>query len=152
MVSLTVDSPEAMESLGALVGSQMRAGDVVCLTGNLGAGKTTLTRGLGDALHVRGTVASPTFVVARTHPSESGVPLIHVDAYRLGGVDELDDLDLDWERSITVVEWGEDMVGKLVDSWLHIVIDRSSQSDENARTVTVTGHGDRWNDLGWISA
>lgn len=152
MAALTIDSPEAMEAFGGRVGAALRAGDVVCLTGNLGAGKTTLTRGIGDALHVRGTVASPTFVVARTHPSESGVPLIHVDAYRLGGVDELDDLDLDWDRSITVVEWGEDMVGKLVDSWLHIVIDRSSQADENVRTVTVTGHGDRWCNLEWVTA
>ena len=152
MATLTIGSPEAMEAFGGRIGSALRAGDVVCLTGNLGAGKTTLTRGIGDALHVRGTVASPTFVVARTHPSESGVPLIHVDAYRLGGVDELDDLDLDWDRSITVVEWGEDMVGKLVDSWLHIVIDRSSQADENVRTVTVTGHGDRWGNLEWVTA
>lgn len=151
MVSLIISSPERMEQWGATVAAQLRAGDVLCLTGNLGAGKTTFTRGVGEALQVRGTVTSPTFVVARTHPTASGVPLIHVDAYRLGDAAEFDDLDLDIDRSITIVEWGEGMVDSLVDEWLHIVIDRSSDAAEDERTVTVTGHGERWADLSWVA-
>ncbi|WP_244303295.1 tRNA (adenosine(37)-N6)-threonylcarbamoyltransferase complex ATPase subunit type 1 TsaE [Leucobacter coleopterorum] len=77
------------------------------LTGPLGAGKTTLTRGIGEGLGVRGPVQSPTFVLARTHPSlVGGAPLVHVDAYRLAGIEELDDLDIDFERSVVVAEWG----------------------------------------------
>jgi tRNA threonylcarbamoyl adenosine modification protein YjeE len=140
-----------MEELGSVVAAQLRAGDVVCLTGNLGAGKTTFTRGVGEALQVRGAVTSPTFVVARTHPSAQGIPLIHVDAYRLADAVELDDLDLDFDRSVTIIEWGEGMVDKLVDVWLHIVIDRSSDAAEDERTVTVTGHGARWSDLSWVA-
>jgi tRNA threonylcarbamoyl adenosine modification protein YjeE len=140
-----------MEELGSVVAAQLRAGDVVCLTGNLGAGKTTFTRGVGEALQVRGAVTSPTFVVARTHPSAQGIPLIHVDAYRLADAAELDDLDLDFDRSVTIIEWGEGMVDKLVDEWLHIVIDRSSDAAEDERTVTVTGHGARWSDLSWVA-
>ncbi|MEY4458727.1 MAG: tRNA threonylcarbamoyladenosine biosynthesis protein TsaE [Actinomycetota bacterium] len=151
MVSLVISSPERMEELGSVVAAQLRAGDVVCLTGNLGAGKTTFTRGVGEALQVRGAVTSPTFVVARTHPSAQGIPLIHVDAYRLADAVELDDLDLDFDRSVTIIEWGEGMVDKLVDVWLHIVIDRSSDAAEDERTVTVTGHGARWSDLSWVA-
>ncbi|WP_441294332.1 tRNA (adenosine(37)-N6)-threonylcarbamoyltransferase complex ATPase subunit type 1 TsaE, partial [Curtobacterium sp. B18] len=72
----------------------------------LGAGKTTMTRGLGAALGARGQVSSPTFVLARTHPTTAGPDLVHVDAYRLSDPVELDDLDLDWDASIVVVEWG----------------------------------------------
>jgi tRNA threonylcarbamoyladenosine biosynthesis protein TsaE len=151
MVSLIISSPENMEQWGAKVAAHLSAGDVVCLTGNLGAGKTTFTRGVGEALQVRGAVTSPTFVVARTHPTASGIPLIHVDAYRLSDAAELDDLDLDLDRSITIVEWGEGMVDTLVDEWLHIVIDRSSDAAEDERTITVTGHGARWADLSWVA-
>ncbi|KQR44816.1 tRNA threonylcarbamoyladenosine biosynthesis protein TsaE [Frigoribacterium sp. Leaf164] len=113
-----------MESLGRRLAGLLRAGDLLVLTGPLGAGKTTLTRGLGEGLHVRGQVASPTFVLARTHPSESGVPLVHVDAYRLGGAAELDDLDLDYEGSVVVVEWGAGLLDGVADSWLDVVIER----------------------------
>nr|WP_255354168.1 tRNA (adenosine(37)-N6)-threonylcarbamoyltransferase complex ATPase subunit type 1 TsaE [Frigoribacterium sp. Leaf164] len=115
---------DAMESLGRRLAGLLRAGDLLVLTGPLGAGKTTLTRGLGEGLHVRGQVASPTFVLARTHPSESGVPLVHVDAYRLGGAAELDDLDLDYEGSVVVVEWGAGLLDGVADSWLDVVIER----------------------------
>ena len=102
-IELRIGDPEAMAGLGATIAAQLRAGDVVLLTGELGAGKTTLTRGLGAALGVRGTVTSPTFVLARTHPRPGGAPLVHVDAYRLRDAAELDDLDIDFAGSIVVV-------------------------------------------------
>ncbi|CAI9393802.1 tRNA (adenosine(37)-N6)-threonylcarbamoyltransferase complex ATPase subunit type 1 TsaE [Microbacterium sp. T2.11-28] len=120
-----VSSVAAMEDLGRRIGGVLRAGDLVVLTGALGAGKTTLTRGIGDGLGVRGPVQSPTFVLARTHPSlVDGPPLVHVDAYRLGSAAELDDLGLDLDRSVTIVEWGRDMVDGLVDQWWEIELDR----------------------------
>jgi len=120
-----VASVEAMEQLGREIGRALRAGDLVVLTGALGAGKTTLTRGIAAGLGVRGPVQSPTFVLARTHPSlGDGPPLVHVDAYRLGSAAELDDLGLDLDGSITVVEWGRGMVDGLVDHWWEIELDR----------------------------
>lgn len=165
-----VDTP-AMEAFGRELGTALRAGDVVVLTGPLGAGKTTLTRGLGAGLGVRGPVQSPTFVLARTHPSlVGGAPLVHVDAYRLGSAALLDDLDLDFERSVVVVEWGAGLVEAVTDSWLEVVIERptgariadiagqpegADASDaagdadldaDEPRVVTVTGYGPRWAD------
>src|ERR687886_1693478 len=104
---LTVTSPEQMRELGRRLAKLLRAGDLVMLNGELGAGKTTLTRGLGEGLGVRGAVTSPTFVIARVHPSlGDGPALVHVDAYRLGSLAEVDDLDLDatLAESVTVVE------------------------------------------------
>lgn len=143
----SIPSAEDMDRLGRTVAGHLRVGDVVCLTGELGAGKTTFTRGLGAALEVRGTVTSPTFVIARTHPRADGVPLVHVDAYRLTNAGELEDLDLDWENSITVVEWGSGMLDTIVDEWLEIVIDRSHSADDDVRTVTLHAHGPRGNEL-----
>src|SRR5699024_9463393 len=94
----------------------LRPGDLLVLDGPLGAGKTTFTQGLGQGLGVRGPVASPTFVIERVHPNLAGGPdLVHVDAYRLGGTGEIDDLDLeaDLDRAVTVVEWGRDRVEHL---------------------------------------
>ncbi len=122
--ALTIADPEAMHAFGARVAAQLRAGDVLVLTGELGAGKTTFTRGLGEALGVRGAVTSPTFVLARTHPREAGAPLVHVDAYRLSDAAELDDLDLDLAASITVIEWGAGLVDAICDEWLELVIER----------------------------
>ncbi|WEK13610.1 MAG: tRNA (adenosine(37)-N6)-threonylcarbamoyltransferase complex ATPase subunit type 1 TsaE [Candidatus Microbacterium phytovorans] len=120
-----IASASAMEQFGRELGAVLRAGDVVVLTGALGAGKTTLTRGIAAGLGVRGPVQSPTFVLARTHPSlVGGPPLVHVDAYRLGSAAELDDLGLDLERSVTIVEWGRGMVEALVDEWWEIELDR----------------------------
>ena len=157
---LDVPSAAAMEDLGRELGALLRAGDLVVLTGPLGAGKTTLTRGIGEALGVRGAVQSPTFVLARTHPSlVGGAPLVHVDAYRLGGAAELE---------VEVVEWGAGLLDGVSDSWLDVVIERArggerqgapdaaapgsggaaSGDDEldadEPRSVTVVGHGPRW--------
>jgi tRNA threonylcarbamoyladenosine biosynthesis protein TsaE len=116
---------EAMEAFGRDLGAQLRAGDLVVLTGALGAGKTTLTRGIGAGLGVRGPVQSPTFVIARTHPSlVGGAPLVHVDAYRLGSPAELDDLDIDFDASVVIVEWGRGMVDGLRDQWWEIELER----------------------------
>jgi tRNA threonylcarbamoyl adenosine modification protein YjeE len=120
-----VETAEDMHALGVELGSRLAAGDLVVLTGPLGAGKTTLTRGIGEGLGVRGPVQSPTFVIARTHPSlVGGAPLVHVDAYRLGDPREFDDLDLDLDRSVVVVEWGRDVVATVADEWIDIEIAR----------------------------
>jgi tRNA threonylcarbamoyladenosine biosynthesis protein TsaE len=153
---LTIDTAEQMEELGARIADRLRAGDLVALNGELGAGKTTLTRGLGARLAVRGTVTSPTFVLARTHPREEGAPLVHVDAYRLSNALELDDLDIDFEGSIVVVEWAAGMLDGLTEDWLEVDIVRPAvvalDAEVDPREVTVRGHGARWKDLGWLSA
>jgi tRNA threonylcarbamoyladenosine biosynthesis protein TsaE len=114
-----------MEAFGQELGRMLRPGDLVVLTGALGAGKTTLTRGIGAGLGIRGPVQSPTFVLARTHPSlVGGAPLVHVDAYRLGSAAELDDLDIDFERSVVIVEWGRGMVDAVADEWWEIELER----------------------------
>jgi tRNA threonylcarbamoyl adenosine modification protein YjeE len=148
---LPIADSDAMERLGERLGAQLRAGDLVALDGPLGAGKTTFTRGLGRALGIRGPVTSPTFVLARTHPSlVDGPPLVHVDAYRLNDPLELDDLDIDFAGSVVVVEWAAGMIDGLVGEWLAIEIERpaaSADDDPDAdgpRRVTITGRGDRW--------
>jgi tRNA threonylcarbamoyladenosine biosynthesis protein TsaE len=122
---IEVPDTAAMEAFGRELGDQLRAGDLVVLTGPLGAGKTTLTRGIGAGLGVRGPVQSPTFVLARTHPSlTGGPPLVHVDAYRLGSAELLDDLDLDFAHAVVVVEWGAGLLDDVTESWLDVVIER----------------------------
>ncbi|ATW50051.1 tRNA (adenosine(37)-N6)-threonylcarbamoyltransferase complex ATPase subunit type 1 TsaE [Streptomyces xantholiticus] len=150
-VRLSVDSPEQMQNLGRSLAKLLRPGDLVMLTGELGAGKTTLTRGLGEGLGVRGAVTSPTFVIARVHPSLTGGPaLVHVDAYRLGGgLDEMEDLDLDVSlpESVVVVEWGDGKVEDLSEDRLHVIIDRVvGDTDDDRRVVTLVGYGIRWAD------
>ncbi len=153
--TLTIADAGQMRDFAAnVIAPQVRPGDLIILTGDLGAGKTTFTQGLGEALGVRGPVASPTFIIARTHPSEVGGPsLIHVDAYRLGTLAELDDLDLDssLETSVTVVEWGENKAEALADDRLHITLARErggdvdlANPDRGVREVTIAAHGDRW--------
>lgn len=172
MSTRIVPDADAMEELGRELGRQLRAGDLVVLTGPLGAGKTTLTRGIGDGLGVRGPVQSPTFVLARTHPSlVGGAPLVHVDAYRLSGAAELEDLDLDFDHAAVVVEWGAGLLDGVSDSWLEVVIARRRggvatdgddaehaagveedlESDE-PRTVELVGHGPRWADTPYAAA
>ncbi|MBW9111688.1 tRNA (adenosine(37)-N6)-threonylcarbamoyltransferase complex ATPase subunit type 1 TsaE [Microbacterium ureisolvens] len=120
-----ITSPASMEALGEEMGRMLRPGDIVVLTGPLGAGKTTLTRGIGRGLDVRGPIQSPTFVLARTHPSLSdGAPLVHVDAYRLGSAAELDDLDIDFDGSVVIVEWGRGLVDGLRDRWWEVELER----------------------------
>lgn len=154
--TVTIDDPEAMEALGAAIGARLHAGDLIVLSGELGAGKTTLTRGIGDALGVRGPVTSPTFVLARTHPREQGTgpPLVHADAYRLGDARELDDLDIDWPSVVAVVEWGDGYLDGVAESWLRVVIERPHGGDggdadiegeaPSPRRVTIEPHGGRW--------
>lgn len=139
---LVVPDEDAMHAVGIRLGSLLRAGDLVVLTGPLGAGKTTLTRGIGEGLGVRGPVSSPTFVLARTHPSlVGGPPLIHVDAYRLSSAAELDDLDLDYEASVVIVEWGAGLVDGIADSLLEI---RITREDDDTRTLDLDSSGPRW--------
>ena len=141
---VALDSAEDTHAFGMRLGRLLRTGDLVVLTGGLGAGKTTLTQGIGAGLGVRGPVTSPTFVIARVHPSTVGGPaLVHVDAYRLGGALELDDLDLDADvaDSVTGVEWGHGVAERLADAYLEVVL--TTGADE-ARTLTLTGFGDRW--------
>lgn len=146
---LVVPTAAHMQDLGRSLAGLVRAGDLVLLSGDLGAGKTTLTQGLGRGLGVRGPVTSPTFVIARTHPSTGGSPpLVHVDAYRLGGWDELEDLDLEasLDEAVTVVEWGTGLVEGLADDRLELVIHRARAdvADDGTRTVTLSAHGRRW--------
>lgn len=139
---------EDTQGFGRDLATMLRAGDLVVLTGDLGAGKTTLTQGLGEGLGVRGPITSPTFVIARVHPSLVGGPaLVHVDAYRLSGIDELEDLDLDTslEESVTVVEWGHGLAEGLSEDHLEIVL--VADPGTESRRVTVHGHGARWEGL-----
>jgi tRNA threonylcarbamoyladenosine biosynthesis protein TsaE len=148
------DAPdsESMRALGGRLAARLRAGDVVVLSGELGAGKTTFAQGLGAGLGVRGDVTSPTFVISRVHPSlGDGPPLVHVDAYRLGGVAELDDLDLDTslDEAVTVVEWGEGIAEGLADDRVEVRIERSVADETvddalDPRRVRIAPVGRRW--------
>ncbi|PFG18976.1 tRNA (adenosine(37)-N6)-threonylcarbamoyltransferase complex ATPase subunit type 1 TsaE [Serinibacter salmoneus] len=147
-IEIHLPDADATRALGAALASLLRAGDLLVLTGDLGAGKTTLTQGIGTGLGVRGQVASPTFVIAREHPPlGEGPGLVHVDAYRLGGLEELDALDLDssLEESVTVVEWGEGLAENLSDDRLEVRIDRARGDEvERGRSVTLVAVGERW--------
>jgi tRNA threonylcarbamoyladenosine biosynthesis protein TsaE len=151
MTVLTITSADNMYALGARLAGSLQAGDVVVLHGPLGAGKTTLVRGLGEALGVDGMIQSPTFVVARVHKRHdaSQPPLVHVDAYRLNHHDELVDLDIDVEHSITLIEWGRPYVEHIATEWLDIDIQRPSdeaeiinleEADQGTRVVTLSAH------------
>ncbi|TCJ21237.1 tRNA (adenosine(37)-N6)-threonylcarbamoyltransferase complex ATPase subunit type 1 TsaE [Nocardioides jejuensis] len=151
---------DAMRALAGSLATVLRAGDLLVLSGELGAGKTTFTQGLGEGLGVRGGITSPTFVIARVHPSlVDGPALVHVDAYRLGGLDELDDLDLDTslDEAVTVVEWGAGVAEALADDRLHVRITRTLGADalgadgggtdedaDDPRTVEFVPVGTRW--------
>lgn len=133
---------EETRAVGVSLAPLLRAGDLLVLSGDLGAGKTTFTQGIGAGLGVRGAVTSPTFVISRVHPPlGAGPALVHVDAYRLAGLAELDDLDLDTslEDAVTVVEWGHGLVEDLSDDRLEVVLD-----GRDTRSATVASHGKRW--------
>lgn len=151
---------EDAKAFGRTFGGLLRAGDLVVMSGELGAGKTTLTQGIGDGLGIRGPVTSPTFVISRAHPSlVDGPALVHVDAYRLTDAAEVDDLDLDASAagSVTVVEWGAGKAEQLSDSWLEVRLERRPGHDldplgtivdedagDQVRVVVVKPHGPRW--------
>jgi tRNA threonylcarbamoyladenosine biosynthesis protein TsaE len=148
---LTLPTVADTEALGERIAAELSPGDVVLLAGPLGAGKTALVRGLGRGLGVVGPIASPTFVIAREHPpvpGGRGIPLVHVDAYRLGGFAELDDLDLDASAadSVTVVEWGQGLAEELAEARLEVIIYRRD-GDSEARKVKIIGVGERWSGL-----
>ena len=135
-------APADTHALGRDLAALLRAGDLVVLVGPLGAGKTTFTQGIGAGLGVREPVTSPTFVIARVH-RDGRVPLVHVDAYRLGSVADVDDLDLDVtvEDSVTVVEWGQGLVERLADEHLEVRLDRRH---DDVRTAVLVPHGPGW--------
>lgn len=149
-VRITVPDTEAMHDLGERLADLLESGDLIIASGDLGAGKTTLTQGIGRGLGSDGPIISPTFVIARIHPSKTGRPaLVHADAYRLSGLDELEDLDLDTSigDSVTVVEWGAGMAENLADHRLEIDIRRSLDEHDETRTVFVRTVGERWSDV-----
>lgn len=144
-VEVHVPDEDQMRALGRRLARFLEPGDLLVLTGKLGAGKTTFVQGLGEGLGVDRPVTSPTFVLARVHAS-GRVPLVHADAYRLDSIAELDDLDLETpaERSVTVVEWGEGMVEDLADERLDVDIE---PLENDVRLVRLTGVGRRWKNL-----
>jgi tRNA threonylcarbamoyl adenosine modification protein YjeE len=133
-----------MHELGIRLGSLLEPGDLVSLNGVLGAGKTTLTKAIGDGVGVQGSISSPTFLIARTHPTKSGTHFVHIDAYRLSTPRELDDLDIDYQNSISVIEWGKGFTDGLSESLLEIEIERFLESED--RKLTVSGQG-RFSDV-----
>jgi tRNA threonylcarbamoyladenosine biosynthesis protein TsaE len=146
-LTVTLETAEETRAFGEHLAERLEPGDLVILTGDLGAGKTTLTQGIGTGLGVRGAITSPTFVIARVHPSlTGGAPLVHVDAYRLGGTAELDDLDLDTDidDAVTVVEWGEGLAESLSVDRLELSLRRAA---DDTRTLTLTPVGPRWREL-----
>ncbi|MDT0260207.1 tRNA (adenosine(37)-N6)-threonylcarbamoyltransferase complex ATPase subunit type 1 TsaE [Jatrophihabitans lederbergiae] len=136
-------TPDETHEFGRRLAELLRPGDLLVLTGPLGAGKTALTQGIGAGLAVRGRVVSPTFVIARVHPG-GRIPLVHVDAYRLGSLDEVDDMDLDVAvaDSVTVVEWGAGLVEQLADARLEVKLSRLPDSE--VREVDLVPVGGDW--------
>lgn len=154
IVELTIEDADAMRDFGVKLGRALRGGDLVMLDGPLGAGKTTMTQGIAEGMHVGGRVQSPTFVIAQVHHSTvDGPDLVHVDAYRLESLEELDALDLDasLEDSATVVEWGDGKVEVLTNDRLHITIVRPEGGEgevddlfvDSPRTLILSASGPR---------
>lgn len=161
MFTLHIATPEQTQAVGAALAEFVRGGDLIMLTGDLGTGKTTFTQGLGSAMGVRGRVASPTFIIARTHANPSGPDLVHVDAYRIGDLDDLETLDLDTalDEAVIVVEWGEGKTEALSDNRLEITLEAGAPDDhahipptdletmdDGTRTMTVVAVGTRWDE------
>ncbi|WP_284986501.1 tRNA (adenosine(37)-N6)-threonylcarbamoyltransferase complex ATPase subunit type 1 TsaE [Arthrobacter sp. fls2-241-R2A-172] len=166
--TVTVTTADQTHALAAALGGVLEAGDLLVLTGELGAGKTTFTQGLGEGLGVRAGIISPTFVLVRIHPNlpdgprPGGPDLVHVDAYRLDSAAEVDDIDLEntMDSAVTVVEWGRDRVEHLSESRLEVdlhrsvggnsaaetgsVLDFDTEDDDEPRTIVFRGFGPRW--------
>ena len=138
-LTVTIENELKMHKFGLGLGSLLEPGDIVSLNGVLGAGKTTLTKAIGEGAGVQGVISSPTFLIARTHPTNSGSHFVHMDAYRLSSPSELDDLDIDYPNSISVIEWGQGFTDGLSESILEIHIERFIESEE--RKVTISGQG-----------
>jgi tRNA threonylcarbamoyladenosine biosynthesis protein TsaE len=138
-LSILIQNEQQMHELGVRLGSLLEPGDLVSLNGVLGAGKTTLTKAIGAGLGVVGNISSPTFLIARTHPTKPGSQFVHIDAYRLSDPRELDDLDIDYSNSICVIEWGRGFTDGLSESILEIEIKRFLESEE--RQLTISGQG-----------
>ena len=145
---LLVKTAADMHRLGVRLAGGLRAGDVILASGQLGAGKTVLAQGIGEGLGVTGPVISPTFVLARLHPSEVGPGLVHVDAYRLASAAEFDDLDVEvgLPSAVTYVEWGDGVAGSLGDERLEVFIE---VLDDDTRAVYLTPIGRRWREVEW---
>ena len=146
---IQVASAEEMAELGRRIADALGPGDLVVLTGPLGAGKTTLTQGIGAGLGVTGRIVSPTFVIARVHRG-GRMPLVHADAYRISSIAEIDDLDLDASlaESVTVVEWGGGLVEGLADDRLEVRIERAAgNAAGDERQVSIVGIGPRWSSV-----
>lgn len=143
-LTLQVGDADQTRALGEALATQLRGGDLLLLSGGLGAGKTTFSQGLGRGLGVRGRVSSPTFIIARVHPSlGDGPDLVHVDAYRIDSFEEVDALDLDTslETSVTVVEWGEGKMEGLAEDRLDIRIDRPEGEIDSSRNAVASQPG-----------
>jgi tRNA threonylcarbamoyladenosine biosynthesis protein TsaE len=142
-MTIPLPTVEDTQAFGRRLAAILRAGDLVVLSGPLGAGKTALVQGIGAGLGVQGRIASPTFVIARVHPGlDPGTPtLVHVDAYRLGSLAEVDDLDLDvsTEESVTVVEWGHGLVEQLAETRLDVELARDPDSEQRRATLAPVG-------------
>jgi len=151
MLEVSINTADEMRELGKQLASQLKDGDVVVLSGSLGAGKTTFSQGVGAGLGISDAITSPTYVVCRTHrPGSKNLALVHVDAYRLSVTDDLLDLDIDSiNPHVTLIEWGLDFVQKVSQSWLLVDIQRDNESPDDLpesgpRTVKVTAHGLEW--------
>lgn len=169
MFEFKVDSPELTQAIGEALGGLVRGGDLLMLTGDLGAGKTTFTQGLGRGMHVQGRVASPTFIISRVHAggiSADGVKgpdLVHVDAYRITDLDDLETLDLDTllTEAVVVVEWGEGKTESLSEQRIEITITSETLQpdltvgeevnleglDTGKRVIRFRPVGKRWDEL-----
>ena len=144
-----IATSDDMDELGKRFANVLESGDLVILIGPLGAGKTTFSRGVGSSLGVEGNVSSPTFVIARTHKRTDihEAPLVHVDAYRLGSPQELDDLDIPFEKSIVLVEWGKGLTEGISENWIEIEFQRDHSGQTEDRNVKIVGFGERWKEV-----
>jgi len=151
MMNIRAADANAMREVGRWLATCVRAGDLLVVSGELGAGKTTLAQGIGAGMGISEPIVSPTFVIARSYRNAHGPDLVHVDAYRLGSTVELDDLDLDTEISdaVIVVEWGSGKVEQLSEHRLEVMIQRSDEIGDEVRHVDITPVGTRWNDVNW---